>query len=186
MNKEWTLTQAALDSLLSWLDPDRENAGAKYEAIRTRLIKIFNCRGCLEAEDLADETINRVISKLSEVADSYEGDPALFFYGVAKRVHQEYERKKIKPVVAMPPADQMDEVEREYECLEKCMQAISQNQRELVLQYYQEDKRAKINNRKQLAHKLGIAVNALRIRAHRIRSALHQCVELCLGRQTSA
>jgi DNA-directed RNA polymerase specialized sigma24 family protein len=186
MNKEWTLTQAALDSLLAWLDPDRDNAGAKYEAIRTRLIKIFNCRGCPEAEDLADETINRVISKLSEVADGYQGDPALFFYGVAKRVHQEYERKKFKPVVAMPPADQMDEVEKEYECLEKCMQAIPPNQRELVLQYYQEDKRAKINNRKQLAHKLGIAVNALRIRAHRIRSALHQCVEICLGRQSSA
>ncbi len=64
MHKEWTLTQAALDSLLAWLDPDRDRAGAKYEAIRTRLIKVFVCRGCPEAEDLADETINRVASKL--------------------------------------------------------------------------------------------------------------------------
>ncbi|HEX8922039.1 MAG TPA: hypothetical protein VF766_11215 [Pyrinomonadaceae bacterium] len=189
MNKEWTLTQTALDSLLAWLDPvDRDAAGAKYETIRTRLIKIFTCRGCSEAEDLADETINRVISKLAEVAEGYQGDPALFFYGVAKRVQQEYERKKFKPAAQLPAAaaGATDEVEREYECLEKCMQAIPQNQRELVLQYYQEDKRAKIDNRRQLAQKLGIAVNALRIRAHRIRSALHKCVETCLEQRSSA
>lgn len=193
MNKTWTLTQTALDSLLTWLDPDRETAGAKYEAIRTRLIKIFTCRGCAEAEDLADETINRVISRLAEVADSYEGDPALFFYGVAKRVQQEYERTKFKPAAPLPAATAAaaeapppDEVEREYECLEKCMQAIPQNQRELVLQYYQEDKRAKINNRRQLAQQLGIAVNALRIRACRIRAGLHQCVEACLSQKSSA
>ena len=186
MNKAWTLTQTALDSLLAWLDPDRDTAGAKYETIRTRLIKIFTCRGCSEAEDLADETINRVISKLTEVADSYQGDPALFFYGVAKRVQQEYERKKFKPAVPLPVATPPDEVDQEYECLEKCMQAIPQNQRELVLQYYQEDKRAKINNRRQLAQKLGIAANALRIRACRIRAGLHQCVEACLSQKSSA
>jgi DNA-directed RNA polymerase specialized sigma24 family protein len=187
MNKAWTLTQSALDSLLAWLDPDRDAAGVKYEAIRTRLIKIFTCRGCAEAEDLADETINRVSSKLSEIADTYQGDPALFFYGVAKRVQQEYERTKFKPAVPLPVAESTpDESEREHECLEKCMQAIPPSQRELLLQYYQEDKRAKINNRRQLAEKLGIAVNALRIRACRIRAGIQQCVEACLSQQSSA
>jgi DNA-directed RNA polymerase specialized sigma24 family protein len=187
MNKAWTLTQTALDSLLAWLDPDRDAAGAKYEAVRMRLIKIFTCRGCVEAEDLADETINRVISRLAEIADSYQGDPALFFYGVAKRVQQEYDRNKFRPAVTLPVAAATpDELEREHECLEKCMQAIPQSQRELVLQYYQEDKRAKINNRRQLAEKLGIAANALRIRACRIRAGLHQCVEACLSQQPSA
>lgn len=188
MNKAWTLTQTALDSLLAWLDPDRDAAGVKYEAIRTRLIKIFTCRGCAEAEDLADETINRVISKLSEIADTYQGDPALFFYGVAKRVQQEYERTKFKTAAPLLAAAEStpDELEREHECLEKCMQAIPPSQRELLLQYYQEDKRAKINNRRQLAEKLGIAANALRIRACRIRAGIQQCVEACLSQQPSA
>lgn len=185
MNKEWTLNQAALDSLLAWLDPDRDKAGVKYEAIRTRLIKLFTCRGCHEAEDLADETINRVASKLGDVAEGYQGDPALFFYGVAKKVRQEYERKKFKP--ALPPApDNSDDVEQEYECLETCMRALPADQRRIVLEYYREDKRAKIDNRKRLAQELGIAINALRIRAHRIRSALQECVEECLGRKSPA
>jgi len=179
------LTQATLDRLLIWLDPDRDRAGAKYEEIRFRLIRLFICRGCTEAEDLADETINRVTSKLCQVADGYQGDPALFFYGVAKKIYLEYARKKTKPVGTMP-ADEPGGSEQEYECLDECMQALPPDQRDLVLQYYQKDRRAKIDNRKQLALSLGIAINALRIRAHRIKSALQRCVEKCLTEKASA
>jgi len=187
MNKECSLTQAELDELLTWLDPDREKAGEKYETIRTRLIKMFACRGYAEAEDLADETINRVAAKLYKVVNDYQGDPALFFYGVAKMIRHEYDRKSVKPV-SLPSTTQAlpDDVEDEYECLEKCMQALPPKQRNLVLQYYQEDKRAKIDTRKRLAQQLGITVNALSIRAHRIRLSLQQCVEACLGQKTSA
>ena len=79
MNKDWILTQESFDALLNWLDPRREEAGQKYEDIRLRLIKIFTCRGCLEPEDLADETINRVSKKLPDIQDSYEGDPTRYF-----------------------------------------------------------------------------------------------------------
>ena len=71
------LTQAAFDSLLEWLDPDRARSGEKYEKIRLRLIKIFACRGCSIPEELADRTIDRVARKVGEVSHDYEGDPAL-------------------------------------------------------------------------------------------------------------
>ena len=45
----------AFDRLLVWLDPDRDAAGRKYEAIRARLIKVLSYRGCREAEEIADE-----------------------------------------------------------------------------------------------------------------------------------
>ena len=80
MKKKWELTQAAFEKLLAWLDTDRDRAGSKYETIRLRLIKIFTCRGCLEVEELADETINRVVSRVDEVASDYQGDhPSLYF-----------------------------------------------------------------------------------------------------------
>ena len=60
MKTGWVLTQEDFDRLLRWLDANLEAAGKEYEAIRQRLIKIFARRGCSEAEDLADETINRV------------------------------------------------------------------------------------------------------------------------------
>lgn len=180
MNKDWILTQEAFDALLAWLDPAREEAGRKYEEIRVRLIKIFACRGCCEPEDLADETINRVSKKLTEIESSYSGDPALYFYGVANKVHLEYLRHRPVPVPS-PPHEPPDDLEKEYECLERCIQRLTPDNRRLVLQYYQEEKRAKIDHRKQLAEQLGIALNALRIRAYRIRAALQECVQTCLN-----
>ncbi len=177
MNKDWVLSQESFDSLLAWLSPQREDAGRKYENIRLRLIKMFACRGCCDAEDLADETINRVAKRLGDIKDNFHGEPALYFYGVSKKVYLEYLRRKPAPP---PPVPEDKPIEREYECLENCVQKLTPNNRRLVLDYYQEEKRAKIDHRKQLAAHLGIALNALRIRAHRVRATLQQCVKTCI------
>jgi DNA-directed RNA polymerase specialized sigma24 family protein len=197
MNKEWVLTQEAFNRLLMWLDADPERAARKYEAVRRRLIEIFNARRCSEAEDLADETINRVTSKVSQIEETYTGDPALYFYAVAKKIYLEYtSRKPTLPLNGagvvgchalplVPGSDDVEEAEREDACLSKCLGELSERNRELVLGYYQsgEGRRA---HRGELAAQMGAkTVNALRIRAHRIRVTLRQCVELCLGRQVS-
>jgi DNA-directed RNA polymerase specialized sigma24 family protein len=182
MKNEWHLTQDAFDRFLTWLDPNRERAAYKYEEVRHKLIKIFTCRGCVEAEDLADETINRVIRKSQDMVDSYVGDPALYFYGVARNVHLEHVRKG-PAVPLMPPADPPHQKETEIECLEQCMKKLSDEQRRWVLEYYKEDKREKIDHRKEMAVRLGIAPNALRIRMHRIRASLQGCVASCLERR---
>ena len=191
MKKDWELTQEAFDRLLDWLDPDRERAGKKYEAIRLRLIKIFTGRGCLEAERLTDETINRVTSKVEEIANTYVGDPALYFYAVAQKVHLEYLRKEHNRHAALSTetADAVlnkaqpiliENFEAEYQCFEACLEQLPDETRDLLLRYYEQEGQAKIEHRKQLAAELGIAVNALRIRAHRIRRGLQRCVRRCL------
>lgn len=179
MKKDWLLTQEAFDALLNWLDSDRDQAGFKYEEIRRRLIMIFTGRGCWESEDLADETINRVSKRLSEIQTNYSGDPAPYFYGVANKVHLESLRKK-RPQIQPLALDQLEGLENEYQCLERCIEKLQAESRVLVLEYYQEEKGAKIEHRKLLAQKLGIALNALRIRAFRIRSSLEECVNQCL------
>lgn len=189
MKREWTLTQEGFDRLLTWLDADREMAGKRYEDIRLRLIKIFTSRGCSVPEELADETIDRVISKGPELAETYAGDPRLYFYGVAHNVHLEYLRRRqavpAPPVLAAAAQPDEGEMEREYQCLEKCMQRLTNENRNLVLQYYQDEKQAKISSRKLLAEQLGIALNALRIRAFRIRATLQKCVQDCLAQQAA-
>ena len=185
MNQDTVLTQTALDTLLAWLDPDRDQAGHRYEQIRRRLIKIFECRGCQDAEEFADVTIDRVILKVPAIEKDYAGDKALYFYGVAQYVLKESFRKR-PPVVIPPPITKPDEIEKEYDCLDRCMLKLTAGNRELVLEYYQNDKRAKIEHRRALAEKLGLAQNALRIRAHRIRLTLQQCVVGCLGQRIPA
>lgn len=189
LRRTWMLNQEDFDRLLEWLHPNREEAGRKYEIIHTRLIKFFMCRGCTQAEEMADETINRVCRKAKEIIPGYTGDPALYFYGVAKKIYLEHTKKHSSPVPLSQTAtavETADELEREFQCLERCMQQLRPDNRELVLQYYQDEKSAKIDHRKELAARLGIALNALRIRAHRIRANLYECMIKCLEQQTSA
>jgi DNA-directed RNA polymerase specialized sigma24 family protein len=174
------INQEQFDELLSWLDPDREVAGAKYESIHKRLIKIFVSRGSSISEELADRTMNRVAQKLPEIRVTYVGEPAHYFYSVANYIWYEAIRQAKLPVVAPPKILPPDEdAERDFACLERCLAKLPDSERNLVVAYYQEEKHAKIDNRKKLAEQLNLGMNALRIRACRIRAALFQCVEQC-------
>jgi DNA-directed RNA polymerase specialized sigma24 family protein len=173
---EWVLSKD------TWLHPDRDEAGKIYEDIRRKLIKIFTFRGSPIAEELADETINRVAKKVSEIRDTYVGDPALYFHGVARYVHLEYLKKTPEPLppVLISAPEEPQESELEYNCLEQCMSHLTPNNRELVLEYFQDEKRAKIERRKALTQRLGVSLNALRIRAHRVCASLKKCMQECL------
>jgi len=174
------ITQEEFDALLDWLNADREKAAEQYEWIRRRLIKIFVSRGSHTPEELADATINRVTRKLHEIRGSYVGEPAHYFCGVAIYIWRESLRKDKPPAVAPTRASTpTEDEERDYACLEKCLSKLPQSDRDLAVAYYQHEKHAKIDHRKSLAEQMGIAINALRIRACRIRSGLLKCVELC-------
>lgn len=183
MIEQSEVNQNNFETLLSWLAPDREIAGQKYEAIRTRLIKIFYARGCCQAEEMADKTIEIVTSKVHSLCQSYEGDPALYFYAVAKKVFLDFSRQ---PKVAELPdtliekATESEKIEADYECLEKCLQHLTLDQHEFIINYYQNDKQAKLEQRKKMEQDLIISNQLLRIRAFRIRKRLQKCVLRCL------
>jgi RNA polymerase sigma factor (sigma-70 family) len=196
MTKDWTPTKESFDKLLTWLDIDHERAGEKYEHIRGSLIKFFLYRECVQAEALADEVINRVTQKINDLVKTYRGDPARFFIGAARNVLLEYQRKEFtyslpltmneatapdsEDVSNKDPEDVSNKEDSKFECLDLCMQQISQENRDLILYYYQKDGQAKIDFRKELAEELGIAMNTLRVRVHRLREFLQECLRECL------
>lgn len=179
--EESGLTGDRFEQLLAWLDSDRDRAGQKYEEIRYQLIKIFISRGCLISEELADRTIDRVARKLSKISSTYCGDPALYFYGVAKVVFLEYVRRE-PPLPHLPSIGTVQDDEQKYECLQQCVRGLSTKNRELILLYYGEEKLTKIDRRKELARRMGLEPNALWVRVHRIRERLRACVDECLKR----
>jgi hypothetical protein len=170
--------------MLAWLDSDRERAGQKYEEIRCGLIKIFVCQGCSDPDGLADETIDRVMRKIPEIVPNYAGNPALYFSGVARYILLEYKNRiaQLRLLPAAPPKqiEEGGDIEREYECLDRCIDRLTPANRELIMEYYREEKRAMIENRKRLADRLGVTPNTLRVRADRIRNSLEKCVANCL------
>ena len=195
--KGWSLTAQAFDGLLACLDPDRERAAGVYEVIRGKLITYFESRGCLFPDDYADETINRAARKISEGAAIYAKEPASYFYGIARNLLQEYWESRphgytpVEKILTVKHASESPEEaiqrtaerlqrERQIECLEQCVGSLSPNDRELIVDYYQGESGIKIKNRKLLAERLSIPLNALRIRALRIRERLEECLENCL------
>src|SRR5215510_15626224 len=178
--KDWELTEESFNFFLSWLSTDRDAAGKKYEDIRRRLIVMLHARGCARAEDAADEAINRFIRQLPEIGEHYEGDPVPYLCVIARRVHLELIRKEPDALPDdfdkfVPEDEETNEQELVHGCLERCLDEIDANSRELLLDYYKEDKQAKINFRKKLAATMGMAAGALRLKLHRLRGRLECC-----------
>jgi len=169
-------TRENFQKLLLWLDTDVDKAGEIYEKIRLRIIRISSCLEFCEPEELADETINVVTSKIDWLAEHYVGDPALYFYGVAKNIYKE-QRKKRRSAPPPPPDPKPDEVEEVCRYLDECLEELASADRNLILQYHEGEKGAKITNRKNLATIRNISPNALRIKAFHIHSRLRECIE---------
>ena len=177
------------EALLLWLDPEsdapdgpsRERGAEKYETIYQRIIKIYRNRGSRYAEEIADKTMERVTRKVGTLRLTYEGDPALYFYGVAKKVYLEFIDREGGTPPPPPARTDPEEIERRHECLEQCLATLKAESRELILSFYEGEKGEKINNRKRLAARLGISHNALSLKALKIRRKLLECMKARLG-----
>jgi RNA polymerase sigma factor (sigma-70 family) len=196
--KEWNITQEAFNKLLAELHPDSERAGEQYEKIRRKLVKMFQWRGCTHAEDCADETFNRVAHRICEGTTLWTNDPYSYFHGVAMNVLREYWRKidqMTDPLEELAPSQTISgdpedlmlrnlgalEKERQLECLDQCLQKLPPESFHLITLYHLGDETPNKLRRKELAQALGIPLNALRIRAYRIRGEILACVENCLS-----
>ena len=177
-------------ALLEWLDPDPERAGRAYENLRTRLLRLYEWRGADLADELVDETLDRVARRLAEGEEVRTTEPIRYVYGVARRVFHELVRREQRrrralekdPWPLPPPSTEAEktELESRLKCLREGLEGLTAKARTMILTYYQGDKGEKIANRKRLAKELKIPINALRIRAYRVRSRLEAAVRECL------
>lgn len=172
-NHNGRLNAAIFERLLHWLGPDSHSAGRKYESIRTRLIAMFRARQCVFAEDLADDTFERVAQRLASITSQFTGDPARYFYGVAKKIYLEYVRQlkttKLRTTRFEQATFNDPNSEHTFELLEKALNMIPNSDRELILTYYAWNGKRKIEHRRAIAKQLGIELNTLRLRVFRIR-----------------
>ena len=183
--------QRSFRRFLDWLDEGADSGGQKYLEIRRRLAAYFERKNCTRADDLADETLSRVARRLEE-EDSFESTtPARYCYIVARFVFLEHHREA-KLIRADPsrlsagaakPELREETQSMHLNCLEACLGKLDRDQRELIIGYYQGERRAKIDHRRSLAGRLGLSMNAISIRACRIRERLEGCVRRCSAAQ---
>ena len=193
LREEPKITRFAFHRLLAWLDDGVESGGETYIEMRRRLVAYFDRRNRPFADDLADETFNRISKTLEQSGAIEVTPPARYCYVVARFVLLEDIRRSRRyvpvdesrdlPTFGPRPSagsEDRDSVkEQRLECLDRCLDKLKPEQRELAIEYYRDAKRERIDRRRALAERLRITMNALGVRACRIRNALEVCVDAC-------
>jgi DNA-directed RNA polymerase specialized sigma24 family protein len=175
--------------LLAAFDPDPERAGAHYRELHERLVKFFEWQCAAAPDQLADQVLDRMTRHIA--AGEHIQDLRAYAHGIAKlrlreawreAAREEQVQSELRSASASvpPAAEQQDEAERQQECLDECLATLTPRNREIILSYYA-DERGRIEARRRLALRLGTDLNALRVRAHRIRTLLEECVWKCIG-----
>ena len=195
--KNWTPTENSFQQFLHWLEEGVNTNGEKYLEMQRRLVAYFDRKNCLNADELADETLTRVAQKLQEKGEITDLSPAHYCYVTAKFVFLEYIRHSKRSQVSLDdvsasglpeleaansfPSRDSENQEQLQNCLDRCLKKLSADDSGLILAYYQGEQQEKIQRRRQLSEKLGLSSNALSIRACRIRSKVEECVRECCG-----
>ena len=179
-----TLTPEAFGQFLRWLSRDDELAVQEYQQIRTKLIRFFIHKGCTDADDLFDKTVDIVVAKV-EISEGCH-NPLAYCYGVARNVwHEDTRERKSVPLevdVASPEHPDARPHEQELQCSRSLPGSIiarrprRRNPLSRPARGRQDSSRLR-----GLADGAG-GMNALRIRVCRIRKELRICVVECTKR----
>lgn len=195
--KDRVLTPHGFQRLLSWLDHGNDSEGQTYLEMQRRLIAYFDRKNLSNFEELADETLNRVARRLEEEGEIESDSPAKYCYIVARFVLMEHLRETQKDKILFEGLsrqhpnlniaqhsanEERERKERMLNCLEKCTLQLDPIGQKIITGYYVGKERVKIENRRALAASLGLTMNALTIRACRLRDKIEACVNQCLGK----
>ena len=192
LDQERGLSQRGFRRLLDWLDGGVDSKGQTYLETRRRLTSYFDRRGRPFADDLADETFFRITQTLERDGSIAVTPQARYCYVVARFVlledirreqRQQRHNQSTRAASAgtggwngqraeLLQADSGVALERRLERLDHCLQQLTPEQRDLIVEYYSDTGQGKIARRRDMAKWLGISVNALCLRASRIRAAL--------------
>ena len=179
-------TPENFEKLLLFLHPDRERAGEAFELLRLKLVEYFRSRDCLYAEELVDETLNRLTKKVAEGEEIR--DALRYCYGLAHWVWVEHSRRSgiinrvsidDLPVAPFVFQDSLVRKEREA-CFQYCLRELPAKDRELVVEYWDHENQSHRDARREIAERLNITMTALRIRVSRIKDKLRACFSDCL------
>ena len=192
LREESELSQFVFERFLEWLDDGNESHGERYLEMRRRLVSYFDRRNRPAADELADETLNRVARTLEQSGVIITRPPARFCYTVARFVLLEDLRRERRYMgldetrlgidgraSVFEAAEDVTLREQRLDCLDRCLNQLKPAQRALIVDYYRDTGRQKNERRREQAHRLGISMNALAIRACRIRDSLLKCLEAC-------
>ena len=170
-------------SFLQCLHADSAQAGREYTRLRDKLRGFFELRGDSDPDTAADETLDRAASKLAGGVNApHIGNYCL---GVARLVALERQRQAMRErqafsQLAETRSDPFDaQMEQAYQLMARCLEKLPRAEQELLTDYCRNlggGQRAR--QREALATAWQTTPAGLRLRVHRLRLRLAECVKV--------
>jgi len=187
------LTEENFNLFLDMLSTNREEAGRKYETLRHKIINYFLMRGMADPEELADKTFDNTMHWLAKhhLHSNYINNIDKYLLGVARNIAYESLRNSTRTVpvveahnvqVGLSSEQENDFQESLHNALQKALNDLSESARELIRAYY-ETGNPNFEHRRKVADRLGLSINALRIRVHRINEHLRYAIKDYLAQE---
>jgi hypothetical protein len=117
-NSTSTITREEFDFFLARLDCDRAVAGVRYENMRAAAVRYFARNGHADAQEWADETMDRLVRKNSEQEID---NITAYMYAVARWVRVE-NRRKLRREVPLTETSNILSTADPHEAIEKAEQ----------------------------------------------------------------
>jgi DNA-directed RNA polymerase specialized sigma24 family protein len=188
------LTATSFQLLLTSLDTVPAQAAEKYELLREKLVKCLAWKGCPEADAdaLADTVLDRVAVKLEKgeqiqnlKAYACEVMRLVWLEHLRRRKEDAVGDDKIPENFVEPEIEILKDSDVRMRCLRKCLAEVvpDESDRSLIVGYYDTEAGDKIKTvRKNLAEKLNLSANTMKVKACRIRDRLEKCINECVAR----
>lgn len=185
--------RVSFDNFLLYLSADRGRAAERYNQLQQSLISFFAARGSSDPESRAEETLEILCRQVAE-GRRFE-DLEKYSIGVARNVLIKEQDRRGQNRLSLhdlqtdydlrfssPPQQALTESEADEnlseDCMRSCLGGLPDADRRLIIRYSEaggQDKGA----REELAKDARVTLEALRVRVHRIRSALKKCLSRC-------
>ena len=190
------LTAADFGLLLSKLAAEPYQAGLRYERLRSRLILFFLRRLLPHPEDLADETMDRLVRRLAEGEEIASIEA--YALGIARFVGREQAAVVARETVAgkefweniLAPDITKDREALDHgsrlDAMEECIALLPPADIKLLADYYLAETGSKIEARRQLAKRNAITSAALRKKIFGISNGLRDCIQKRLSSPKSS
>lgn len=190
-----------LDIFLGWLSPNPEQAAQRYLNIRCRLVYYFVRKRYDAPEDMASEVLQRAVEMVAKGVD-FSDRVENYIFGIARNVGNERNREiiplQLNETLDMPQTEEglvhavsalvsfpnqetqekEERFEREIQATETCLEKLSSRDRYLFVNYLLPPEKANVASyHEELAKKLNMKMNNLRVKYFRLRKTLQKCVE---------
>jgi hypothetical protein len=184
------------DRLLGFFDRDPVIASEKLLRCRQKLVRRFAAERCHDTEDLANETLRRVLDALDKNPQRLTTRIEAFISGFATNLIYESRRAPIHkedPLEEIGPANEprtrpledlltaFSEQQDLRNCLERCLEQLDLLERNTLINYYSTEPGEKAKAvRRNMALSLGLTSGQLRRLAFNLRSRVEAFTRQCL------